>query len=431
MTNRKEVKTPSESESSREQKPARKTVPRGTDLALTLPTLTGTSLDLSYWDLWFALRAVNDHGGDLERMKNQYSGHDLYFMFMENLSTAEFLSAERKWNHVGDLKRRLEEASVTPAQIVDAAGDLARAEMGRADRRLTVLYTSDRKREWSVPMRDTVRKQRSEHALRGFWHQFPVSPGDYVKEIDPHFKTRHFSIEDMTVRVARTLDRYVELSDELSTSGKYAHSQALLRAWLTVIVDLLQVKAHWDGMSSFIIAWMMAGGIMKSLSLGLAVYLEIPLAKTGIDEDIFFADLLDFLIWEGFWMPHIKIEGCFKGLNQGQANLCIKHLQHEIAALFEDNLEDRRQLALGLLGQLIVEQERFDLFEDVARQLGAWNVTRIIDLVDRAMKRRKRSVAYKVLESVLANNQHAPKALKDEYEKLKRGDWNPAAREQV
>ena len=43
----------------------------GTDLALSLPTAQGTSLHLSYWDLWFALVAVMMHNGDLDRLANQ------------------------------------------------------------------------------------------------------------------------------------------------------------------------------------------------------------------------------------------------------------------------------------------------------------------------------------------------------------------------
>lgn len=43
----------------------------GTDLALSLPTDQGTSLHLSYWDLWFALVAVMMHNGDLDRLANR------------------------------------------------------------------------------------------------------------------------------------------------------------------------------------------------------------------------------------------------------------------------------------------------------------------------------------------------------------------------
>ena len=40
----------------------------GTDHALTIPTTQGTSLDLSYWDLWFCIVTVLMHDGDLDRL---------------------------------------------------------------------------------------------------------------------------------------------------------------------------------------------------------------------------------------------------------------------------------------------------------------------------------------------------------------------------
>src|SRR4051794_15038445 len=49
-------------------KPAKKPTPLGTDTALTLPTSKSKSLSLTYWDVWFALVAVRDFGGDCGRL---------------------------------------------------------------------------------------------------------------------------------------------------------------------------------------------------------------------------------------------------------------------------------------------------------------------------------------------------------------------------
>jgi hypothetical protein len=423
-------------EASREQKPVKRKAPLGTDLALTLPTAKGTSLVLSYWDLWFVLAAVKVFGGDLECLTSDLKRE--YYLIFDMMSSTDFLSAERKGNHVRDLKRRMEEASATPTQIVTAAGDLARAEDRRALRKARDGYV--REREWSLPMRDTPRKRRSDHALRSFWPRFPVSLEPYAKAIGTHFKTRR-SFEVISLDVARTLGRYLDQSDKLSKSGKYAESQALLRAWTTVVIELVQVKTHWNGLAAEFHrgqAMMKCGLIWKSLSEGLAAYLKIPLDKTGIDEAVFFPDLLDFLIWERYWLTHFRIEVhfkglievYFKGLNEGRACLCIKHLRHEVAALLEDELEDKRQEALTLLGQVIAEQERFDEFEDVARQMGTWHSNRIVRLVDVAMKRRKKRLAIKVLGAALMQGEYwgSPKFLKEKYEKLKQGHWSPDPR---
>jgi hypothetical protein len=405
MVARKKATTSSQAEASHEQKPVKRMTLLGTDLALTLPTSQGGSLDLSYWDLWFTLVAVKDFGGNLDRLAS-HLGERQSFVFFDRRS------AERKRNHLRDLKRRLEEASATPTQIVNAAGDLAKTEIRRA--RSRVLQHSDREREWSVPMRNTPRKRRFEHALRGYWPQFPVSPQPYAKEIGSHFKTKSFYSEKASFGISKTLDRYVEQADKLSKSGKCVEAQALLRAWMTVVIELME-KAD-DS----------CGSIGMSFGEGFAAYLKIPLDKTGIDE-VFFSDLLDFLIWEDYGLTDDEIEGYFKGLTPAQADSCIRHLRQQIDDLKEDDLEYQSEEALTLLGQVIAEQERFDEFEDVARQMGSRAWRRIVRLVDQAVKRGKKPLAIKVFEAALTKGDHLD-LLKAKYEKLKRGHWSPDPR---
>jgi hypothetical protein len=58
-------------------------------------------------------------------------------------------------------------------------------------------------------------------------------------------------------------------------------------------------------------------------------------------------------------------------LNEHQANICVENFRHEIAALREDDLDYQSEEALTFLGQVVAEQERFDEFEDLARQMGS------------------------------------------------------------
>src|SRR3954454_1882418 len=254
------------------QKPVKKPTPIGPELALILPTTQGKPLDLSYWDLWFALVAVSVHDGDLDRLAERIK-NEKGFLYDRH-------SIERKRWHLRDLKRRLEGASVTPTQIVNAAGDLAKAEKRRA---LTkVMESSDRASAWSEPMRNTPRKHRFEHALRGYWDRFPVSPEPYYETIGAHYQSKGFYSESMSFGIARTLDRYAEKAVKLLEAGKYAEAQALLRGWMTVIVELME-KAD-DS----------CGSIAMSFKDGFVAYLKIPIDMTRIDENVFFPDLLDF-----------------------------------------------------------------------------------------------------------------------------------------
>jgi hypothetical protein len=396
--------TLSRAEASQVQKPVKKPTPIGPEIALILPTTEGKSLELSYWDLWFALVAVKDFGGDLDRLAERIK-NEKGFIYDRN-------SIERKRWHLRDLKRRLEGASFTPIQIVNADSDLAQAEKRRA---LTkVMGSSDRASAWSEPMRNTPRKHRFEHALRGYWNRFAVSPNPYEKNVGAHFQSKGFYSEGMSFGIARTLDRYVEEAAKLLVAGKAAEAQALLRAWMTVVIEVME-KAD-DS----------CGRIGMSFDDGFAAYLKIPLDKTGIDDNIFFPDLVDFLIWEDYGLTNDQIERYFEGLNEGQADLCIGHLRHEVAALLDDDLEYQSEEALTFLGQVIAEQERFDEFEDVARQMGSRAWQRIIRLADRAMKRRKKPLAIKVFEAAMTKADHLD-FLTKKYEQLKRGHWSPDA----
>ena len=378
----------------------------GSDHALTLPTTQGKTLDLSYWDLWFALVAVKDFGGDLDRLAKHLGERQSFVHF-------DIRSVERKRCHLRDLKHRLGEASVIPADIVLAAGDLTKTEKQRAVKK--VMESCDREREWSEPMRNTPRKRQFALALRGYWDRFPVSPQSYYETIGSHFLSRAFYPESMSFKIAQTLDRYAEKAGKLLEAGKAAQALSLLRGWMVVIVELME-KADDSG-----------GWIGMSFKEGFTAYLKIPLDQTGIDEAVFFPDLLDFLIWEDYGLTDRGIEGYFKGLNDRQADLCVEHLRHEVADLRDDDLEYQSEQALTFLGQVVAEQERLDEFEELARQMGSREWQRIIRLVDGAMKRGKKPLAIKVFEAALTGGTHL-NFLTKKFEKLKQGHWDPDPR---
>jgi hypothetical protein len=374
----------------------------GTDHALTVPTPQVASLDVSYWDLWFSIVAVQMHDGDLNRLAN-YIKDERGFHYDRR-------SVERKRSHIRDLKRRLDEADMIPADIVLAAPDLARTEKRRAITK--VSESIHREPEFSEPMKNTPRERRYPLALRGYWHKFPVSPESYAKKVGAHFRSKSFYSENATFRIARILDEYVEEAKKLLAAGKAAQAQALLRVWMTVVVELME-KAD-DS----------CGSIGDSFDEGFTAYLKIPLDQTGIDERVFFTDLLDFLIWEDYGLTDHAIEGYFRGLNERQADLCVEPLRHEVAALREDDLEYQSEKALTFLGQVVAEQERFDEFEELARQMGSRAWRRIIRLADRAMKRGKKPLAIKVFEAAMTKGDHLD-FLTNKYEKLKQGHWSP------
>jgi hypothetical protein len=134
--------------------------------------------------------------------------------------------------------------------------------------------------------------------------------------------------------------------------------------------------------------------------------------------------LLDFLIWEDYGLTNDRIEGYFKGLTPTQTNLCIEHLRRQIDELKEDDLEYEAEEALTILSQIVAEQKRFDLFVELAREMGSREWRRIIRLADQAVKKRKTPLASQVFEAALTEGYHL-NFLAKKYEQLKSGKWNP------
>ena len=387
-------------------KAVKKPVPLGTDRALSLPTAKKKNLHLTYWDLWFALVAASDFDGDLLRLARHLASDRSSYLFSRD-------SVDRKQNHLLDLGRRLTLAGVTINQIVVAAGDLVRTEKTRADK--FVLKQPLRQREWSEAMHHTPRERRQQLALRGSWPSFPVSPGPFAEEIWSKFKRTGFYSENASFGVAHKLDQFTERANKLLLKGRYAEAQALVRALITVIVELIEMADD------------SCGCIGDSFGEGFKVYLKIPLAETGIEDSIFFADLLDFLIWEDYGFTWRQTDGYFRKLTREQADFCIAYLRRQIEELSAELLSYQSDKALTLLGQIVGEKERFDQFESLAREMGSRAWERIVKLADHAMKKRNRELACKVFEAALTEGDHT-RFLQKKYDQLKMGQWNPDPR---
>ena len=155
----------------------KKSTPVGRDCALVLPAASGQPLELSYWDLWFALVADADFEGSWERFVE-------HLRWQKNQGGSSRL-AERKLSHLRELERRLRQADVEISAIV-AQVDQLPVELRRA--RNQVLTRAPREDEWSDAMRHTPRQRRYAYALRGFWPCFPVSPASYAERLASQFQ---------------------------------------------------------------------------------------------------------------------------------------------------------------------------------------------------------------------------------------------------
>src|SRR5262245_27765898 len=382
----------------------KKSTPVGRACALVLPAASGQALELSYWDLWFTLVADADFEGSWERFVE-------HLRVQKNQGGSSRL-AERKLSHLRELERRLRHADVAISTIV-AQIDPLPVELRRA--RNQVLTRAPREDEWSDAMRHTPRQRHYAYALRGFWPCFPVSPASYAERLTAQFHTRRWFSENQSFGLARKLDAFLEDVASVIQQAQYAQAQAMLRAFLTVVIELMEVADD-----SF-------GCLGDSFRDGFAKYLALPRDETGIDATVFFHDLLTLLIWEDSGLTYEQTDGYFAGLTPQEGDLCIDYVPQQLQELQADDLDYQYEEALTLLGQVVAEQHRFDRFEELARQMGTRHWKRIIVLADRAVKQRKRKLAIAVFEAALSPGMHEG-FLRKKYEQLKKGKWSPDPR---
>ncbi|MEE8304344.1 MAG: hypothetical protein V3S24_18150 [Candidatus Tectomicrobia bacterium] len=381
---------------------AKKSTPVGTSPAFVLAAESGQTMALSYWDLWFALVANANFDSNWDR-------------FVEHLRSQQGASsrlAERKLSHIRDLQRRLQQVDVKIRDIV-AQANPSPAELRRAQNQ--VLKREPREHEWSEAMRHTPRQRRYAHAMRGFWPSFPVSPASYAVELASRFHTRRWFSASQSSRIADRLDEFVELADSERHDDQHAQAQAMLRAFLTVVIELMEVADD-----SY-------GSLGDSFHGGFTNYLAIPLKETGIEETVFFHDLLTLLIWEDYGLTYDRMDGYFERLTSEAGDLCMAYLRQQIEELQDDELDYQAEKALTWLGHIATEQNRFELFEELAKEMGTRAWKRIIVLADRAVKKRKRKLAVTVFDAALGPGMHE-RFLREKYEQLQRGKWNPDPR---
>jgi hypothetical protein len=377
--------------------------PIGTSPACVVTAQSGQMTTWSYWDLWFVLVANADFGNCWDR----FAAH------LRSQQSASSRFAERKLNHLRDLKWRLQQAEVEIDDIV-AQVDTSPAELRRA--RNQVLKREAREHEWSEAMRETPRERRYAHAMRGFWPLFPVSPASYAVKLASRFQTRRWFSASQSSRIADQLDKFVKDAVGELHHDRPAQAQAMLRAFLTVSIELMEMADD-----SY-------GSLGDSFHGGFAHYLAILLEETGIEDTVFFQDLLTLLIWEDYGLTYDQMDGYFEQLTSETADLCMDYLRQQIKELQDDDLDYQAEKALTWLGHITAEQNRFEQFEELAEEMGTRAWKRIIDLADRAVKKRKRKLAAAVFEAALLGPGMHERFLREKYEQLKRGKWNPDPR---
>lgn len=387
----------------KERKPKRP-VPVGTDTAcMVKPCGEAAEFPVSYWDLWFAIVTGNEYDGDLDRLAEHFREDRSRSLGRE--------TATRKLSHLRDLQVRLRNAGLSMTAVLAAAGpDLVKQEERRAAGR--VLKHNERQYERSVAMRCPPRERLYPAVLRKHWPQFPVSPEPYAERLAKRFNWDRFHGENASHGLARKLDSEAARAEKLLAKDSVAEALAMLRSLMTVAVELIAIADD-----SY-------GAIGDSFQEAFKLYLRLPWRASGIGGEVFLRDLIDFLTWEDYGLTYRQTDGYFAGLSMAEADLCMAHLRKCHTELMALDLDYQAEKSLTLIGEVVAEQQRFELFEDLAREMTARAWYRIILLADVAVKAGKTALAKTVFEAALTHGPHLD-FLRRKYEQLLADDWNP------
>jgi len=366
----------------------------------------GVELPISYWDLWFAIVAADQHQGNLDWLAKHFRE--------QRSGLTDRGPASSKLSHLRDLQQRLREVGFSVTDVLEAAGpDLVKQERRRSAGR--VLKHNERQHERSFPMQCLPHERLYPAVLREHWPQFPISPEPYAERLAKRFNWDKFHGENASHGLARKLDSEAARAEKLLAKSAVADALAMLRSLMTVAVELIAIADD-----SF-------GAIGDSFQEAFESYLQLPWKESGIESEVFLCDLIDFILWEDYGFTYRQTDGFFSSLTHQEADICLAHLRNRRPEFMSLDLDYQARETFTVYGQIIAEQKRFELFEDSAREMAAHEWHRIILLADTAHKAGETSLAKAVFEAALTQGSHLG-FLQSKYNQLLAGDWNPDPR---
>lgn len=386
-------------------KPPKQPAPVATALAITIPTPSGGNLDLSYWDIWYALLAHEQFDGDLEEL-----AQDLRKMRQQMFYGDD---ANRKLSHLRDLQQRLTNDAVDISAIVKTLPpDMAKAEKRRAHGR--ILKHSHRSYELSDAMRILPKARFRDIALHGLWTPFPVSLQPYCETLRAAFNWRRCYEADDSWGLARKLDAAATTARKLEQQGLLPEAFAAHRAILTVTLELIE-RAD----DSY-------GTIAQSFEFVFKNYLTLSRQPIGISAEGFFTDLLEILLFEGYSLTWRHTDGFFATVTPEEGDFCLSYLRRRIHELTTWDLDHEVEKAWAVTARIVSEQKRWDSFESVAGELGTQAWQSIVLLADTAVRARKRDLASLVFQAALADTQGSQfDFLSRKHAQLLQRQWSP------
>ena len=299
--------------------------------------------DWSWWDLWFCMIAVKDHGGDLAALQSLAGelAHRIRHLDRGMFQSRD--SDDARLSHLFDLAERLGAAGLAPADLANPAVLADRKITARARAKLRGNIP-DGTYARTPPMLDLPRQRLHLRARHGLWSTFAVDPTAFYEKFRPTVDRKGGVSENQTSRVVDTLyDRVVRLDGPRRST---AERLALYRAFYTAAGELADIADDSYGH---------LGELRTEMWL---VYLDIEWRETGMSPDDYWRDLCGLRIWEDYGMDFGHERAWFRSVQQDEITLIERILSDLAEGAVSYVLDYEADQALAAIAQLRISTSR-------------------------------------------------------------------------
>ena len=288
----------------------------------------------SWWDLWFCVIAVKDHGGELGAIAGDFA---VRIRDQDRGMLQSRDSDDARLSHLFDLAERLSATGLDPADLAGPAVLADRTITARARAKLNGRIP-DGAYARTPAMRDLPRQRLRRRARRGLWSTFPTDPTAFYETFRPTVDRTEGVAENQTGRIVGILHtRLVGLDGPRRT---LADRLALYRAFYTAADELADIA---DDSYGYL------GDLRTETWLA---YLDIDWRATGMSPDSYWHDLCGLHMWEDYGLDHHNEQAWFRSAEQDDIPLIeriLTGLANEARSYVLDYQADHAHAALARL----------------------------------------------------------------------------------
>ncbi|MGH9029561.1 MAG: hypothetical protein ACRDV4_08110, partial [Acidimicrobiales bacterium] len=331
----------------------------------------------SYWDLWFCAVAVADHDGSLDQLEEWLAGE-----LQDRTGGRE--GTESKLSHLADLRARLDDAGLVPADLATSDVLAERGLLPKARKKLAERYLEGRAK--SPAMFETPRVRLERRSRAGHWGAFPVNPERYYRSFRRNVEVKDHISKNRSFSAIRRIEERLESVDKGSLT--VGERLALYRAFHTAGLELSD-RAD----DSF-------GNVGEMRREAWHTYLDIDWQAAGMAPENYWADLCDLVVFEDYALGFEEETLPWNHVPGGQAELVeemLLALEAECRAFHLDYPADQ---ALEQLAWLAVAGRRFTRYVEVASRLGTDHWRGVEALATSALRSKRRDLAVEVFGAV-------------------------------